>query len=277
MDADESPSTAVVTIGQPAPGKQFCTVFPKAGVDTSQTADFIKATVGADDLLPWTDVQENLLSWTVEASEEEVTRLQGHADIDRVTKLELPPQPEKLVRRDPATEEEDNYGIFPKDENNQQQCNQTDASLRSFLKDKFRKPYIYECRVKQVEGIAGVESVVPNSLLEPAFIVPEIPQPSSVAKLSDAVDKRDLSYSTQQNAATELVAISQPSNNGQELQNQLKGCALLPDTWSFSYGLGSDGREWTAKFRTGVFQKNCVGNAVKTAGGFKDFGCGGSG
>ncbi|KAI1142332.1 SGNH hydrolase-type esterase domain-containing protein [Hypoxylon sp. FL0543] len=64
-------------------------------------------------------------------------------------------------------------------------------------------------------------------------------------------------------------------DSGSKLKGQLGGCALLPDTWSFSYGLGSDGREWTAKFRTGVFQKGCVGNAIKSAGG--GFSCGGSG
>lgn len=58
---------------------------------------------------------------------------------------------------------------------------------------------------------------------------------------------------------------------------EIKGCALLPDTWKFTYGLGDDGREWTARFRTGVFQKECVGNAVGKASGFGNFGCAGSG
>jgi hypothetical protein len=64
---------------------------------------------------------------------------------------------------------------------------------------------------------------------------------------------------------------------GAGLQTQLKGCALLPNTWSFAYGLGSDGREWTAKFRTGVFQKKCAGDAGKTASGIGNFGCSGTG
>lgn len=67
------------------------------------------------------------------------------------------------------------------------------------------------------------------------------------------------------------------SDNGKSLQDEVKGCALLPDTWSFEYGLGDDGREWTAKFRTGVFQKSCVGNALKTAAGIDGVGCHGSG
>jgi subtilisin family serine protease len=67
------------------------------------------------------------------------------------------------------------------------------------------------------------------------------------------------------------------ADRGDSLKKELGGCALLPDTWDFQYGLGSDGREWTAKFRTGVFQKHCAGDAAKTASGIKDFGCSGSG
>ncbi|KAG9228985.1 hypothetical protein BJ875DRAFT_446379, partial [Amylocarpus encephaloides] len=67
------------------------------------------------------------------------------------------------------------------------------------------------------------------------------------------------------------------ADHGDALKNEVKGCALLPDTWSFSYGNGDDGREWTAKFRTGVFQKKCTGHAGKSASGIDNFGCGGSG
>lgn len=67
------------------------------------------------------------------------------------------------------------------------------------------------------------------------------------------------------------------SDRGKSLQDKIKSCALLPDTWDFHYGLGDDGREWTAKFRTGVFQKSCVGNAIGTAAGIDDVGCSGSG
>jgi hypothetical protein len=54
---------------------------------------------------------------------------------------------------------------------------------------------------------------------------------------------------------------------GSTLQTELKGCALLPNTFHFSYGLGSDGREWTATARTGIWEKKCVAGAVKAAGG----------
>lgn len=67
------------------------------------------------------------------------------------------------------------------------------------------------------------------------------------------------------------------SDFGAALENQIQGCALLPDTWSFQYELGSDGREWTAKFWIGVFQRGCVGHAAILVGTPLDFGCGGSG
>ncbi|KAI1142334.1 subtilisin-like protein [Hypoxylon sp. FL0543] len=194
---------------QPDPGKQFYTVFPKAGVDTSKTVDFIKATVGADDLLPWTDVQDKLLHWTVEASDEEFTRLQQYADIDRVTKFDPPPQPSKIARRDPRDSEgNDSHLVFPKDGKNYQQ---TDTSLKNLVGDKVQKPHIYQgvaeywvaalddAQVKQVQGFPGVLAVEPNSQLDDAFVIPEAPEPSPAAKLSDAfLDKRDLTYSTQE-------------------------------------------------------------------------------
>jgi Alpha-galactosyl-binding fungal lectin len=54
---------------------------------------------------------------------------------------------------------------------------------------------------------------------------------------------------------------------GSALEEQLKGCARLPSTFHVSYGLGGDGREWTAMVRTGIWQKGCVGHAIKSAGG----------
>ncbi|KAH6679328.1 hypothetical protein B0J14DRAFT_686360 [Halenospora varia] len=67
------------------------------------------------------------------------------------------------------------------------------------------------------------------------------------------------------------------ADHGDALKDQLKGCALLPDTWHFDYGLGDDGREWTAKFRTGVFQRKCVGHAAISAGAPPSLSCSGSG
>ncbi|KAK7414076.1 hypothetical protein QQX98_007019 [Neonectria punicea] len=42
-------------------------------------------------------------------------------------------------------------------------------------------------------------------------------------------------------------------NYGASLKSGIKGCAPFPDTWSFDYRIGDDGRDWTARFRTGVF------------------------
>ncbi|KAI1409642.1 hypothetical protein F5Y13DRAFT_89666 [Hypoxylon sp. FL1857] len=169
---------------QPGLGNQFYTVFAKAGVDTSKIDGFIKSTVGADNLRPWTDAQKNLVSWTVEASEEESSRLQEHVSIDRVTKLEISPQPGNLACQDSVPAEDDNWNslVFPVDGSDLQQCNQTDASLWSFLRDKIRRPLIYkgevsfwvatlnDTQVKQVKGITGVHAVEPNGVVSNGLI-----------------------------------------------------------------------------------------------------------
>lgn len=83
---------------QPSPGKSFYTIFPKNNADTSKTGDFVKQLVGTEDLLPWTSVNETLISWTVEASPEEVSKLQENTDIDRVTEF----NPPKMARGEPS-------------------------------------------------------------------------------------------------------------------------------------------------------------------------------
>lgn len=63
------------------------------------------------------------------------------------------------------------------------------------------------------------------------------------------------------------------SDWGARLKKELWGCALFPNTWKFEYGLRDGVREWSATFRTGVFQSHCTGNAAKTAGGSGFDGC----
>lgn len=78
---------------QPAPGKAFYTIFPKGGTDSTKTSEFVRNVVGAKDLLPWTNLQEQLVSWTVEASPEEASKLRGYADVDNVIEFHPAEQP----------------------------------------------------------------------------------------------------------------------------------------------------------------------------------------
>ena len=103
-------------------------------------------------------------------------------------------------------------------------------------------------------------------------VTPQALRQPTITKVGGGCDS---TYDFLFNAYTVWGAGFDDTDHGDALQNQLHGCALLPDTWSFDYGLGSDGREWTAKFRTGVFQKSCVGHAIGSAGG--PGGCSGSG
>ncbi|KAM6524140.1 hypothetical protein FSOLCH5_004744 [Fusarium solani] len=132
--------------------------------------EFIKSTVNNHDLHPWTDVHEQLMSWTVEASPSEVTQLEGHDGIDRVTKLEIPKH-HKRVRQDDSLQQKST--IYPVDGRNLDQCNATSASLKALLDGKVDGPRIWDGRVEgwvalltkaqveQVEAIDGVKVVHP--------------------------------------------------------------------------------------------------------------------
>lgn len=50
-------------------------------------------------------------------------------------------------------------------------------------------------------------------------------------------------------------------------------CHLRDARWRFDYGLGDDGREWTAWFRTDVSQSPCVSWVAKLVGANDDFTC----
>jgi hypothetical protein len=81
------------SVPQPASGKAFYKVFPKNEIETSQTSEFIKKIVGTEDLLPWTDVMNKLMHWTVEASLEEVNQLKANPGVDRVEEFHPPAPP----------------------------------------------------------------------------------------------------------------------------------------------------------------------------------------
>lgn len=58
------------------------------------------------------------------------------------------------------------------------------------------------------------------------------------------------------------------------LFQQIKGCNGLTD-WSFTYGLGSDGREWSAHGKLLIGKAACVGRAIASAGGPQGVDCSG--
>jgi hypothetical protein len=78
---------------EPEHGKAFYTVFPKKDTDNDKTRDFVKDVIGNEDLMSWTDIKEQLISWTVEASPVEVTKLQGYAGVDKVVVFHPPKAP----------------------------------------------------------------------------------------------------------------------------------------------------------------------------------------
>jgi hypothetical protein len=96
--ATDLPQDGGLSPPQPAPGKAYYTVFPKSGTDVSTTGDFIKEVVGTQDLLPWSDVSDQLMHWTVEATLDQVSQLQDNSGIDHVTEFD-PPAPPANTRR----------------------------------------------------------------------------------------------------------------------------------------------------------------------------------
>lgn len=222
---------------QPGPDKTYYNVFPKPGTNESETATFVKITVGTENLQPWTGVNGSLMSWTVEASDDEVVKLKVYAGIDRVTKLDLPAAPTKgadspaiatrtfppdggLVERQSGGVVE--YAVIPENGTNQAQCNAIESFLKNLTQSDIVPPLVFENAVDfwivnltdnqaaKAKTCAGVLDVVLNALGDPAGAAPETPQPSSTAEPASAKGRRDLSYSTQRNAVTELVAVSQP-------------------------------------------------------------------
>lgn len=150
---------------QPSPSKAFYTIFPKIGTDTSKTREFVKDIVGTEDLLPWTDLQEQLVLWTIEASPDEVAQLRGYADVDKVVEFcpaEAPadsgtsftitrsirdmPAVERLAeRQEPVAE----YLVFAKDGKNQAETNQTEQMLQNLVgKDNVDPPFTHKNQLR---------------------------------------------------------------------------------------------------------------------------------
>lgn len=231
-------------------GKDLYTVFPKQGTDTAATMEFIKSTVNNHDLHPWTDVHEQLMSWTVEASPSEVTQLEGHEGIDRVAKLEIPKDHNRL-RQDDSLEQKST--IYPVDGQNLDQCNATGAFLRALLNDKVNEPRIWNgtvkswtalltnAQVEQVEAMDGVKVVRPVYKGRRCRVARGLRKPSTSPKAPGPLERRSIMYETQQNAAPELVAVSQPST-----------IPVLRDLKHYMYESHAGGGSYIYHIETGV-------------------------
>jgi hypothetical protein len=166
-----------------------------------ETAAFVKTTVGTEDLLPWTDVSNNLISWTVEASDDELAQLQGYVGIDQITKLDLPAQPTQgshasvvttrtlidtaaddgLSKRQDAAQER---LVWPKDGKNKSQCAETEKFLKDLTKADIVPPCVFrdvvqfwtvnmtDSQVNEAKKNPGVEAVNLNEAFEFACAPP---------------------------------------------------------------------------------------------------------
>lgn len=56
------------------------------------------------------------------------------------------------------------------------------------------------------------------------------------------------------------------SDFGKKLHEEVSGCGRI-SKWTFDYGTGNDGREWTATGQLPIFTEECLERAVDSAGG----------
>ncbi|RDL36626.1 uncharacterized protein BP5553_05978 [Venustampulla echinocandica] len=214
---------------QPSPGKAFYTIFPKKGTETSKSSEFVKNIVGTD-LLPWTNLQEQLISWTVEASPDEVTLMRNYDDIEKVVPypMEPPAQPgtprtvPRTGRRDVAENPPTVHGyfVFPKDGKNKDETDKTELFLQQlFGAEHIEPPFRFddedegllywlvensnESQRDQAAKDPGVKVIEPNKAsfyrLRTARNLPPDnlhPLPLPTAKLSNTIENRDISNST---------------------------------------------------------------------------------
>lgn len=215
---------------QRSPGKDYYNVFPTPGSDYNSTASLIKTTVGTDDLNPWTDVKENLVSWTVEADDDQVTTLGNHPGIKQITKLALPAaatptgadtttqevggSSSALTNRQEEVQE---WIILPTNPADMVQVNETAQFLRSLTDSEPTQYFENNDKDLQFWLVLMTDSQHDQAVKNPGISTVGLNVPftqDSVTDLAAAVSlprsKRDLSYSTQKDAVRELVSIAQP-------------------------------------------------------------------
>lgn len=91
------------------------------------------------------------MHWTVEASPENVSQLQGNPNIDHVGEIQIPAPPANTLRfRDTSSierraEQVEDYLVFARDGKNKEETKQTEEYLQKLLgKDNVDPPFILE-------------------------------------------------------------------------------------------------------------------------------------
>ncbi|KAK9420104.1 putative Peptidase S8/S53 domain-containing protein [Seiridium unicorne] len=201
---------------QPALGKAFYTLFPKQGIDLSATEKFVKSITDADDLLPWADISDTLVSWTVEASPDEIETLKSNDGIGRVVYTNSPTKREDVK----------NYIVHPVDGYNKVQCNATQLFLENLIKPHQLTPPLVHFRSGELHiwAVKLTKDQRDAAAKEPGVLSIEddrelkshratAPETSRLPQLSDPqIAERELHYETQLDAVQELRFVSQPTS-----------------------------------------------------------------
>jgi hypothetical protein len=207
-------STSMAQTGEVS-DKALYNIFPTSDTDHGTTGSFIMDLMKTNDLMPWTDVQNNLVSWTVEADTTQVAQLINHPGIKQVTKLDIPAPPEK--RQHKPDDQVQDWMVVPKDAKNAAELQKTFAFLQSVSDTEpvehfkwdgslnFWAASMNQARLDQVIQHPGVDHVEfdGDTHLDSVASPPVGRSPSN--------ERRDLEYTTQKDAVKELVSISQPA------------------------------------------------------------------
>lgn len=172
--------TSFSTSGTAEETKNLFVVVPRKDIDASSTVDFIKATVHEDNLKLSTDVDEQLLSWIVNATTDQVGNLKEHDGIECVIRLGIPPlQPEQPLPQDDPSEHV-KYNIYAIDRSDFDQCIVVGATLKVLLGNQLEGPRVFRGahvpkpwvgrwkallspdQVEMVRGLDYVKSVCPT-------------------------------------------------------------------------------------------------------------------
>lgn len=169
---------------EPALGKVFYTIFPKNGTDTSKTRDFIRGIFGTEDLLAWSDLEENLVSWTVEASPEEVAQLRDLDSVENVVEFNLtsltadrsvsgsntlPSHSAELTgglseREEPKVPDH-GWFVFPRDGSNKDETSKTENFLKQLItSSNVERPFIYHDKLEFWVVVNSKSFQLPSSL-----------------------------------------------------------------------------------------------------------------
>jgi len=201
--------------------KAFYNIFLVPDTDYDATAAFIASTIGSSDSNPWTDLQNDLVSWGVYADSSQLVKLISYPGIKKVT-TEFgasvnPPAASIATRADAKV----SWMVFASDAENEAQLAETTRFLKALTGAEPTKhngiaggkPWFFwtvdmtEPQRADALKNPGISTIENNDEIEDFLIATPSGRPYDVPSKAS---KRAVAYTTQVNAVAELVSLNQP-------------------------------------------------------------------